>query len=227
MKKAETILTVIKQPGKEPEFQALEAGEKLLTTLQRVVGGPIEALPLDEGGMFEMVFNEEGKLQRLMPNVMHGGDVIVGTIVIVKSIYSNWVDMDRSDADLAMNIARSLKSVTKKKFSKDPVLNDVIVALNNHVEKIGACTISIFPRGDGNISVFSCGDSEGKVNSLLAMVVCVAKDLAEQTAKEEKIPLKIAYKLSLLSILDGLKHVIDDDRITPSEIEEVTKKWLN
>lgn len=224
MKKAETILTVIKQPGKEPEFQTLEAGEKLLTTLQRVVGGPIEALPLDDDGMFEMVFNEEGKLQRLMPNIIHGGDVIVGPIVIVKSLYSNWVDMDSSDAILAMNIAKTLKGVTKTKFSKNPILDDVIASLQNHAEKIGACTIGISPRGDGNISVFSCGDAEGKVNSLLAMVVCVAKELAEQITKEEKIPIKIAYKLALLSILDGIKHVIDDDRITPSEIKEVSKK---
>lgn len=218
--KKETILTVIK----EPVFQILTAGEELLTTLQRVVGGPIEALPLDEDGMFEMVFNENGRFQRLEPNVMHGGDVIVGTIVIVKSIYSNWVDMDKRDADLAMNIAKSLKSVTEKKFSKNPVLNDVIASLQNHAEKIGACTIGISHRGDGNISVFSCGDAEGKVNSLLAMVVCVAKDLAEQITKEEKIPIKIAYKLTLLPILDGLKQVIDDDRITPSEIKEVSKK---
>lgn len=222
--KKETILTVIKQPGKEPVFQTLTAGEELLTTLQRVVGGPIEALPLDNDGMFEMVFNEEGKIQRLMPNIIHGGDVIVGPIVIVKSLYSNWVDMDSSDAILAMNIARSLKSVTEKKFSKDPILNGVIESLQNHAEKIGACTISITPRGDGNISVFSCGDTEGKVNSLLSIIVCVAKDLAEQITKEENVPIEIAYKLALLSILDGMKHIISDDRITPSEIKEVSKK---
>ena len=72
---------VIAMPGKLAEVAEIEND---LKSLQQVVGGHFETLPL----WFEdvvLICNEEGKLKRMEPNRAIGGDIIVGPIVVARA----------------------------------------------------------------------------------------------------------------------------------------------
>jgi hypothetical protein len=69
----------------EPTFTEIDDG---LTSMQAIVGGHIEAVPLDtytEAGIGEglyLICNEEGKLEELPITRRVPGDVIVGSFVV-------------------------------------------------------------------------------------------------------------------------------------------------
>lgn len=76
----EEIRTIVIEPGKDPRMETIRND---LHTLQRLVGGYIEAVPLAED--MAMIVNEEGKLMGLPKNFWMKviGDYIVGTAVFV------------------------------------------------------------------------------------------------------------------------------------------------
>lgn len=75
----EKIKIVVKKPMQQPEILEVE---NTLEEKQRIVGGYIEYVPFGE---YDMFLNEEGKLERLKPNLKFSNDVVVGTIYISKA----------------------------------------------------------------------------------------------------------------------------------------------
>lgn len=69
---------IIKEVGKQPKVENINND---LETIQRLVGGYIEAVSAGQG--ICLVCNEEGKLNGLPPNFPIGHDVIVGNAVFV------------------------------------------------------------------------------------------------------------------------------------------------
>ena len=69
---------IIKEVKKQPKVADIE---NELTVFQKLVGGYIEVVRLDDDIL--LICNEEGKIQGLQPNFSVGRDVIVGTAVFV------------------------------------------------------------------------------------------------------------------------------------------------
>lgn len=94
---------IVKEPGKEP-IEALI--ENNLETFQRIVGGYIEPVTIDEGVV--LLCNEEGKLLGLEPNFFLGaiGDLILGTVVIVGAQGDEFVSLPEDKADMIAGILR-------------------------------------------------------------------------------------------------------------------------
>ena len=61
-----------------------------LKTLQKIVGGYIEVIPLDETTV--CICNEEGKLLNLEPNFNFRYDIICGTVIICSVKYEEFED---------------------------------------------------------------------------------------------------------------------------------------
>lgn len=71
------IKILVKDPGKEPEVKKIR---KQLKDMQKIVNGPIEAIPYKNA---ILVCNEEGKINNLEPNVNLGFDYILGSFFMV------------------------------------------------------------------------------------------------------------------------------------------------
>ena len=71
----------IKEPGQSWHFSEVE---DTLNTYQRIVGGYIEGFYTNYLGL-HFFCNEEGKFMNLKPNLIAGGEVIVGTVFCVRS----------------------------------------------------------------------------------------------------------------------------------------------
>lgn len=90
---------IIKEVGKGARVEEIEND---LATLQRLVGGYIEAISAGQG--ICLVCNEEGKLNGLPPNFPIGNEVIVGTAVFVA--YGNdgeFADLTDKQIEVVMN----------------------------------------------------------------------------------------------------------------------------
>ena len=72
------IRAIIKRP--DDEFGRMTLIENTLENLQRIVGGYIETLSLQDGIL--IICNEEGKLRGLKANLRIGRDEIVGNLII-------------------------------------------------------------------------------------------------------------------------------------------------
>ena len=75
------IKVLYKRVGREPEVVEIE---NTLQAMQSLVGGFIEVIPYD---YYELVCNEEGKLEGLYPNVGFDYDVINGNFFIANDNY--------------------------------------------------------------------------------------------------------------------------------------------
>ncbi len=75
----ESSITILKiEPMCKPEVVMVE---NTLRAFQQLVGGFIELL--DVSDTVCILVNEEGKLNNLTPNRRFGGDILVGTILVV------------------------------------------------------------------------------------------------------------------------------------------------
>ena len=76
------IQVVVKEPMKKPEIRTIE---NMLKAKQEIIGGYIEYFPFVNG--YDIVLNEEGKLEHLPANLVFHGDmeIIVGTIIVSKA----------------------------------------------------------------------------------------------------------------------------------------------
>lgn len=72
------IKAIIKRP--DEEYGHMTYISDSLENLQRIVGGYIEMLAIDEENV--LIVNEEGKLMNLEKNFKIPGDVIVGEVII-------------------------------------------------------------------------------------------------------------------------------------------------
>lgn len=73
------ITAFIKKPGVPGTVEIIDAS---LDSLQKIVGGYIEAVYIDD---FALVVNEEGVLKGLPYNVSVGGHHLVGTVVVMRA----------------------------------------------------------------------------------------------------------------------------------------------
>lgn len=69
---------VVKEPLMPPTVKEVESG---LENFQDIVGGYIESISF---GNYYLTLNEEGKLKGLKPNLKFPGDVVVGTVYVIK-----------------------------------------------------------------------------------------------------------------------------------------------
>ena len=76
----EKIRVLVVEPMKEPKVEYIE---NTLDDMQRVVGGLIEEIDLNDNTV--LVCNEEGKLMNLQANRRVGRDVIAGTFFIARN----------------------------------------------------------------------------------------------------------------------------------------------
>ena len=74
------IRVIVKQPGQPLTLRWIEDN---LDKYQAVVGGYIEAVPLDGVPGIVLICNEKDRLRSLEPNVINGANVINGPDVIV------------------------------------------------------------------------------------------------------------------------------------------------
>ena len=81
MEKKKIIKVFVKNPGKAPHMEVIQ---NTLGTLQRIVGGNIEAVTLSTDAA--LIVNEEGRLYNLPYNCEYLGTWFVGTMV--------WVGVD-------------------------------------------------------------------------------------------------------------------------------------
>lgn len=73
---------VFKRPGAIPVEMEIE---NTLEKLQELAEGYIEVIPANEDKSILMVVNEEGKLNKLKPNVWIGNTSIVGNVIFVQN----------------------------------------------------------------------------------------------------------------------------------------------
>lgn len=71
------IRVLIVEPGKEPYEARIE---NTLGTLQSIVNGYIEMIPMESG--VDLIINDEGKLMNLPFNRYITGNMLVGTIIV-------------------------------------------------------------------------------------------------------------------------------------------------
>lgn len=94
MKKDELRVLVI-EPRKPAEIR--EVGSDL-KSLQSLVGGYIEHIPFL--GNIDLLINEEGKLMGLPQNrINYHGDILVGTVVIVKTCGGEFCSLTEAEAE--------------------------------------------------------------------------------------------------------------------------------
>lgn len=74
----ETIKAIIKKPNDPVGWT--ETINNDLKTLQGIVGGLIEVVPL--GNNMALIRNDEGKYKHLTPNIWVGQDIVCGTLII-------------------------------------------------------------------------------------------------------------------------------------------------
>lgn len=84
------IRVIVKEPGDVGEVREIQND---LWTLQGIVGGYIEVVPL-KNGVYAVV-NEEGKLRGMKPNIPCENNVLVGTVVLAGIDGDEFADVPR------------------------------------------------------------------------------------------------------------------------------------
>lgn len=86
---------IVKRP--DEEYGRIIYIENKLKTLQQIVGGYIEVVPIAQEVL--AICNEEGKLLNLEPNIKHYDDILHGTIIICGAAGDEFsdvpIDMDQ------------------------------------------------------------------------------------------------------------------------------------
>ena len=97
------IKVLYKRVGREPEVIEIE---NTLQAMQSLVGGFIEVIPYDD---YELICNEEGKLDDLYPNVGFDYDIINGNFFIANDNYETGDFASLTDKNIE-KIKEDLKS---------------------------------------------------------------------------------------------------------------------
>ena len=86
---------IVKRP--DEEYGRIVYIENKLKTLQQIVGGYIEVVPITPEVL--AICNEEGKLLNLEPNIRHYDDILHGTIIMCGATGDEFsdvpIDMDQ------------------------------------------------------------------------------------------------------------------------------------
>jgi hypothetical protein len=93
--KKDTLRVVVIEPGLSAEIKEVNHD---LKSLQALVGGYIEHVHYK--GDLGFLINEEGKLIGLPPNrISYYGDVLVGTVVIIKTCEGEFCSLSEAEAE--------------------------------------------------------------------------------------------------------------------------------
>lgn len=108
---------IVKHPSQQARTEEINGS---LKSMQDLVGGYIQAVPLDwlmcieksdlwgktmRGKEFCVVMNEEGKLEGLDYNLpLRGGDIIVGTCFICKESDEEFVGLNDDEAGIILGL---------------------------------------------------------------------------------------------------------------------------
>ena len=93
--KKDNLRVVVIEPGLPAEIREVGSG---LASLQSLVGGYIEHVPFKDDIGF--LVNEEGKLIGLPQNrINYYGDVLVGTVVIIKTCEGEFCSLTEAEAE--------------------------------------------------------------------------------------------------------------------------------
>lgn len=83
---------VVKKPG---YFSAPMQIENEAEDLQRLVDGPIICVPFAADGKgYWLAYNADSKFRALEPNILHEGEVIPGTVVVVGRDRDGFADIE-------------------------------------------------------------------------------------------------------------------------------------
>lgn len=104
MKKVNEIKVIIKEPGKEPEVKLIA---NTLEAKQQIVGGYIQVVPFTTQE-YILICNEEGKLEGLKPNIQIPGDIIVGTVIVVKDCGEEFGSVNKNAIPVLENLLKEL-----------------------------------------------------------------------------------------------------------------------
>lgn len=96
---------VLKKAGQKPEIKEIE---NTLSTFKEIVGGHIETVLIANDPII-CVCNEEGKLLRLKPNFVFGGDIIVGDVFFCSADEEDFASLTDEQIDLVMTILNLFK----------------------------------------------------------------------------------------------------------------------
>lgn len=96
---------VYKMPGQSPEIKDVP---NELHALQQLVGGIIEAIPSMYMGV-DIIVNEEGKLEGMMPNMFYNGDVLAGPVIFVGIDDEDFVSLEDFQAEIIMDDLNQLE----------------------------------------------------------------------------------------------------------------------
>ena len=124
------IRVVKKRPGMGPTLGWIT---KSLEAYQGFVGGYIETVPLDGVPGALIICNEEGKLQGLRENVLNGGDVIVGPIVVARVSGEDFASLTEDDIAAAIEMLSYADVSNARKVREDETAGNVPAQEADHV----------------------------------------------------------------------------------------------
>lgn len=107
---------VVKEPLKPAQVREVE---NELSAFQEIVGGLIEAVNF---GDYSLTLNEEGKIEGLLPNLKLPGDVLVGTLYVVKIDNDGYeVSLNEQDIEKVMKMLDyyAIKSYAEADYYKE------------------------------------------------------------------------------------------------------------
>ncbi len=211
-----TILAVIKEPNEKPRFINIIGGNELIHNIQTLIGGNIDALPIDDAGRFDMVFSEDFRIKKLQPNVEHGGDYIGGTIVVLNNLAGKWCDMDSSEALLAMKAVESLKPASIKSEAKK-VAEQIMTIIDGHEKDIDGFLLNIVGC-DGKATMMSGGTAAQQIKIYISLFEAVAKTLSYV---DKELDVSSAKKV----LLDVLKNSVDDESFAKFIVSQEVGTW--
>lgn len=90
-----------------------------LAEFQKYVDGYIETVPLAGTPGILLIVNEEGKLRGMQPNIINGGDVLVGPVMAVRAGSEDFISLTDDDIPTVCE-ALSAADVSAQKYTDEP-----------------------------------------------------------------------------------------------------------
>lgn len=109
IEKEQTIRCIVVEPKQKPKVEFIE---NTLEAKQKIVGGYIEVINLDETAV--LICNDEGKLIGLEPNRRIYNDIIAGTFLIVGSEVNNpnFISLSEANCEKYSRIFDRIKEIS-------------------------------------------------------------------------------------------------------------------
>ena len=122
MTKQKNIRVITCRVGEKPKVEIIE---NTLANLQKLVGGYIEVVYLDD---IIMIINEEGKLDGLKPNFLMPHDVIVGDVLFVGDDGEEFGSLTTSEVFTVLGFLASIGRCKVEEITKDIALDKELMS---------------------------------------------------------------------------------------------------